>query len=596
MSDIIRLLPDSVANQIAAGEVIQRPASAVKELMENAVDAGASNIQLIVKDAGKTLIQVIDNGCGMSPTDARLAFERHATSKISKAADLFHIRTMGFRGEALASIASIAHVEVRTRLSDSELGTLLRIEGSKVKEQDSIASPSGTSISVKNLFFNVPARRNFLKSNMAESRHILDEFCKVALAWPQISFSFIENDKTRFQLGPGVLKDRIQRLFGPQFKENLVEVESSTNLLKISGFVGKPDVAKKTRGEQYFLVNRRFIRHPYLHHAVENGFEGLLPEGNFPSYFLFIEIDPERIDVNIHPTKAEVNFQDAQVVYNLVKVAVRQSLGKYSITPSLDFDPEMSVDFPFPSRDRVIKPPSIKVDPNYNPFDVGKRQDWERAYTHPISPAGSVVQPSSFDSLQDDEGFLEQQSELMQVLGRYIISPVKSGLMVIDQHLAHQRILYERFMLSMSSGKGVSQQHLFPQSLDLSPSDASLLNELLPDMHFLGFDISHFGDNSFIINGTPSGMEQENPKNLIENVLEQYKRDMSELKLDSKTSLARSMAKSLAIPYGKRLGNEEMRHLVDELFICAAPETSINGKPLLSIIGIDEMQAMFKKS
>jgi DNA mismatch repair protein MutL len=598
MSDIIKLLPDSVANQIAAGEVIQRPASAVKEMLENAVDSGADNIHLIIREGGRNLIQVIDNGCGMSATDARLAFERHATSKISKAEDLLQIRTMGFRGEALASIASIAQVEIKTRQAGNELGTLIRIEGSRVKEQDAISCPEGTSISVKNLFFNVPARRNFLKSQSAESRHILEEFSKVALAWPQLSFTFTENERIRYQLPAGSLKDRIIRLFGNQFKENLVEVDSSTQLISISGFVGKPEVARKTRGEQYFMVNRRFIRHPYLHHAVENGFEGLLGEGSFPSYFLFIEIDPARIDVNIHPTKSEVNFQDAQVIYHLMKVAIRQSLGKYSVTPSLEFDSELGFEFPMLPTDRPIRPPSIQVDSTYNPFKPGKEQNWQRAYDIPDQADARSVMPSDIPDpvFSDDDDQPEESSELMQIQGRYILSPVKSGLLIIDQHLAHERILFEKFMGSLSSGQGISQQKLFPHMMELQASDAMLLHELLPGLLVLGFDINHFGNNSFIINGSPAGMEREDPARLIESLLEQYKKDESELKLDTKVKLARSLASALAIPYGKRLGRVEMRHLVDELFACSLPETAVSGKSILSIIGGEELQSRFKKS
>lgn len=597
MADIIKQLPDSVANQIAAGEVIQRPASAVKELLENAVDAGADKIHLLIKDAGKMLIQVIDNGCGMSSNDARSCFGRHATSKISSAQDLFRIRTMGFRGEAMASIASIAQVEMKTRTKESDTGTLLKIEGSEVKEETKVACQAGTNIMVKNLFFNVPARRNFLKSNASESRHILEEFSRVALAFPDLSFEYTENGKTRFQLPPGSIKDRIARLFGKHLKEGLVEVNSETSLLKVYGFVGKPDIARKTRGEQFFLVNHRYIRHPYLHHAVDNAFEGLLPEGSFPSYFIFLDIDPERIDINIHPTKAEVNFQDAKIIYNLLRSAVREAIGRYSIRPSLDFDQEQSMDVPYDQLKTTPAPPSVRIDPDYNPFSPKqeRNRDWEKAFP----PAGeeSVQQHSqaSFDQEElSTHGDIESKEEKLLQLNRvYIVTPVKSGLMIIDHNRAHKRILYEHFLRILESGKGLTQQQLFPQTLKLNPSDSSLMDELKDDFKLLGFDINPFGDNTFIINGIPSGWSSDNPAATVEEIIEQFKKNFSDPKANKQTKLASGMASRMAIPAGRKLSEEEMRHIVNELFSCELPESCPAGKPTLHIIPSEKIAGFF---
>jgi DNA mismatch repair protein MutL len=608
MSDIIRLLPDSVANQIAAGEVIQRPGSAVKELLENAIDAGGDTIELIIKDAGKTLIQIIDNGCGMSPTDARMSFERHATSKIKTAEDLFRIRTFGFRGEALASIAAIAQVEMKTRRIEDELGTHLIIEGSAVKSQQPCACPAGTSIQIKNLFFNVPARRNFLKSDPAELRHIIEEFERVVLVNPGIAFNFTNNGKPLFQLPKSGLKQRIANAMGTVNFEKLIAVNQETNVVKVSGFIGKPENARKTKGEQYFFANNRYIRHPYLNHAVEEAFHDLIPEGYFPSYFLFLEVDPAQIDINIHPTKTEVNFQDHQTIYAILRSAVRASIGKYSLSSTLDFDAEQSFNFNFP-KDKQVNAPGIHINPEFNPFTKNPQPElrltpgseyrgndtgnWEKLYEGLRQEAGTepigqtMIIGSNFGTEgQGDRGF-------MQLQNRYIITKVKSGLMVIDQQAAHERILFERYLDRIEQKKGMAQQQLFPHTVKLSAPDTELVNELLGEISLLGFIIEPFGPNTFIINGTPADLPDENIQELLENVLENYKKNQLGLKLDRKSNLARSMARNLAIRPGKVLMTEEMQSLVDDLFACRVPNLSPSGKTITVIIGTDDLDKRF---
>ncbi|MEA5110937.1 DNA mismatch repair protein MutL [bioreactor metagenome] len=607
MSDIIRLLPDSVANQIAAGEVIQRPASAVKELLENAVDAGAGHIELIVKDAGKTLLQVIDNGCGMSATDARMSFERHATSKIKEAADLFRIHTLGFRGEALASIAAIAQVEVKTRRVEDELGTHLVIEGSVVKSQQPCACPAGTSFLIKNLFFNVPARRNFLKSDAAEMRHILEEFQRVALVNPGIAFSCQSNGKVLFQLPAANLKQRIINLMGSGFQEKLLPVNQDSNVVKISGYAGKPESAKKTKGEQYFFANNRFIRHPYLNHAVEDAFSDLLPEGYFPSYFIYLDVDPSKIDINIHPTKTEVNFLDHQVIYSMLRSAVRQAIGKFSFSSTLDFEAEKSFDTYFP-KDRPVVAPGIHINPEYNPF-VKKQQaelkltaplqptqgnnDWEKLYNvtrniYPSDQSGnkSLTIDADFDSESVSKGFMQFQN-------KYIVSRVKSGLMIIDQQAAHERVLYERMLERIEQQKASSQQQLFPQTVNLSAPDAELIKELLEEFSLFGFQMEHFGQNSYIIRGIPADLVDENIQTLIENVLENFKNNQLGLKVDKKNNLTRAMARNMAVKPGKVLMPEEMQSLVDDLFSCQVPNVSPSGKTIIITIQSDEIEKRF---
>jgi DNA mismatch repair protein MutL len=611
MSDIIRLLPDSVANQIAAGEVIQRPASAVKELLENAVDAGGNTIELIIKDSGKTLIQIIDNGCGMSPTDARMSFERHATSKIKTADDLFRIRTLGFRGEALASIAAIAQVELKTRRLEDELGTHLIIEGSVVKSQQPCACPAGTSLMIKNLFFNVPARRNFLKSDSAELRHIIEEFQRISLVNPSISFTFINNGKPLFQLPHSGLKQRIANVMGSGNLEKLITLNQETDVVKISGFIGKPESARKTKSEQYFFANNRYIRHPYLNHAVEEAFKDLIPEGYFPSYFIFLEVDPGHIDINIHPTKTEVNFQDHQSIYSTLRSAVRISIGKYSLSSTLDFDTEPIFNFNFP-KDRPIVVPGIDIDPEYNPFvknpqsslrlspgdtrQSSGNSQWEKLYEglHQENveqlPDGQTMTISS-DFGADSKG----DRDFMQFQNRFILTKVKSGLMIIDQQAAHERILFESYLERMEKNKGMAQQQLFPQTVKLSASDTELVNELIGEISLLGFIIEPFGPNTFIINGTPADLPNENIQDLLENVLENYKKNQLGLKLDRKSNLARSMAKNLAVKPGKVLMEDEMQSLVDDLFACSVPNLSPSGKTITTLISAEEIEKRFTK-
>ncbi|MFH1119737.1 MAG: DNA mismatch repair endonuclease MutL [Bacteroidota bacterium] len=608
MSDIIRLLPDSVANQIAAGEVIQRPGSAVKELLENAIDAGGDNIELIIKDSGKTLIQIIDNGCGMSPTDARMSFERHATSKIKTADDLFHIRTFGFRGEALASIAAIAQVEMKTRRIEDELGVQLMIEGSSVKSQQPCACPPGTSIQVKNLFFNVPARRNFLKSDPAELRHIIEEFQRVVLVNPGIAFSFINNGKLLFQLPKSGLKQRIANAMGTVNFEKLIAVNQETSVVKVSGFIGKPENARKTKGEQYFFANNRYIRHPYLNHAVEEAFHDLIPAGYYPSYFLFLEVDPAQIDINIHPTKTEVNFQDHQTIYAILRSAVKASIGKYSLSSTLDFEAEQSFNFNFPKDKQVISP-GIQINPEFNPFvknpqpelhlssGISKSKDinqWEKIYEG-LRHSGSIPEPAGQTRIIGADFGNEVQGEkgFIQLQNRYIITKVKSGLMVIDQQAAHERVLFERYLDRIEQKRGLAQQQLFPQTVKLSAPDTELVNELIAEISLLGFIIEPFGPNTFIINGTPADLHDENIQELIENVLENYKKNQLGLKLDRKSNLARSMAKNLAVKPGKALMPEEMQSLLDDLFACRVPNLSPSGKVITVILSIDEIDKRF---
>jgi DNA mismatch repair protein MutL len=613
MPDIIHLLPDSVANQIAAGEVIQRPASALKELMENSIDSGANQIDVIIKDAGKTLLQVTDNGSGMSETDARLSFERHATSKINKVDDLFEIRTMGFRGEALASIAAIAQVEMKTKKADQELGTCIINEGSQVKSQEACQCPAGTTIMVKNLFYNVPARRKFLKANTIEIRHIIDEFQRVALARPDLNFSLFHDRKPVFQLKASNLKQRIISIFGNQFNQRLVQVEQKMDILSMTGFIGKPEFAKKTRGEQFFFVNQRFMKHPYLNHAVDSAFDELMPEKSFPSYFIFIEIDPKEIDINIHPTKTEIKFQDEKMIYSILRSAVKQALGKFSITPSMNFEVEPTFDFRLPPKDQPIHQPQIRINPDYNPFErqQGNQTDrnrsnlenWEKLFPERNNHISQNLPPKQeFESVssQTEAGFTENlstENNFYQLHRQFILSQIKSGLMVIDQQKAHERILYERYIELMGAGNSLSQQELFPIKLSLSPADAALLNEVCEELNLLGFSIKPDEKKSFqfVIDGTPAGMKQTNIEDIIGGILEAYKTNLISYDLDKSVNLARSMAKNLAIKSGKALQNIEMRTIIDELFACKIPEISLDGESIVTIITLSELSGRFSK-
>ena len=593
--DIIKLLPDSVANQIAAGEVIQRPASVVKELIENAIDAGATQIDLIVKDAGRTFITVIDNGCGMSETDARLCFERHATSKIKCADDLFAIKTMGFRGEALASIAAVAQVELTTRRKEDEVGTKIRIEGSKVMEQLPKPMSVGTNFTVKNLFFNVPARRNFLKSNEAELRHINEEFFRITIMNPEIGFTFVSNDKELFHLYPGTLKQRIVGLFGKDYDSKLLPVNQITESVTIDGFIVKPEFSKKTRGEQYFFVNRRFIKHAYLHHAVENAYKELIPQDCFPGYFLDIQIDPKEIDINIHPTKTEVNFIDVKLIYAIMHSAVRKAIGQNNLAPTLDFDinPNMGIDFGEASRmDRPVVAPKVDFDPSFNPFKISpmrhQQQNWRIAY----DDSGDIVANTQVD---DNERVVdvheeEQKSLFIQLQQSYIVTTVKSGILVVDQHLAHERILYEKYLKEMETEVIASQQELFPHHISLNINDASILKELKPELEKMGFSIEAMNSTTFVINGTPVDCKGSDAVSIIEKVLEDYKTNLSGNQSDKKLNLARSLASQMAVKAGQTLSSVEMQDIIDRLFGCAVAEVAPNGKKIFTIINADDIK------
>lgn len=596
--DIIKLLPDSVANQIAAGEVIQRPASVVKELMENAIDAGATQVDLVVRDAGRTLISVADNGCGMSETDARLCFERHATSKIRCADDLFSIRTMGFRGEALASIAAVAQVELSTRRKEDNVGTKIRIEGSKVLEQSPKPMSAGSSFMVKNLFFNVPARRNFLKSNDAELRHINDEFFRVTMMNPQVGFSYISNDKELFHLYPGTLKQRIVGLFGKDYDSKLLPVNQVTESVAINGFIVKPEFLKKTRGEQYFFVNSRFIKHSYLHHAVENAYKELIPQDCFPGYFLDIQIDPKEIDINIHPTKTEVNFIDIKLIYAIMHSAVRKAIGQNNLAPMLDFDidPNLGIDFGEASRmDRPLVQPKVDFNPSFNPFKVTpihhQNKNWRIAY----DTSGDVVGNSVPDKLDNASDVLSDDSIslFIQLQQSYIVTAVKSGLLVVDQNLAHQRILYEKYLREMDNSSNASQQELFPQHVSLNVNDASILRNIKPELERIGFRLEEMNPYTFIINGTPTDCKGTDAVSVIERIIDDNKTCAVVGVSERKLSLARSLAAQMAVKPGQPLNACEMQDIIDRLFGCAVSEIAPNGKKIFTIIHSDEIKNRF---
>ncbi|MBE8713200.1 DNA mismatch repair endonuclease MutL [Sphingobacterium hungaricum] len=619
MSDIIQLLPDAVANQIAAGEVVQRPASAVKELVENAIDAGADKINLIVRDAGKTLIQVIDNGSGMSVTDARLCFERHATSKIRKAEDLFAIQTMGFRGEAMASIAAIAHVELKTKRAEDELGTIVEIEGSRIIDQHPEALPNGTSISVKNLFYNIPARRNFLKSNSVEMRHIIDEFQRIALANPELFFTLHSDGNEIFHLPKETLKQRIVHLFGNNYNQKLVPVEEDTTIISINGFIGKPEFAKKTRGEQFFFVNKRFVKDPYLHHAVMNAYEDLLPADSFPLYVLFIDIDPSKIDINVHPTKTEIKYEDEKSIYAILRSTLKRSLGKYNIAPSLDFNQETSFNgFITQKPLDEIKVPAIEFNPNFNPFDTEKEpkssglssyssvlekksgipQNWDTLYQITEKEHAEQLplhQSHDDDFSQKEVAVVSKQHQFFQLHKLYIATQIHSGLILIDQQAAHERILFEQFREHLHTNQGLSQQSLFPQTIDLSVSDFNIVEELLPDLQSLGFQLRPFGKTTYIVDGIPADLGNVNEKLIIEQVLEDYKNYDSAVKLNKRESLAKSLAKNAAIKAGTSLDQDAMVELFDRLFACELPNISLQGKPVLITITLQEFAEKFNK-
>lgn len=616
MSDIIQLLPDSIANQIAAGEVVQRPASVVKELLENSVDAESASIQVIIKDSGKSLIQVVDDGKGMSATDARMSFERHATSKIRKADDLFTIRTMGFRGEALASIAAVAQVELKSRKEEDELGTSIVIEGSEVKDQSLISCNKGTSISVKNLFFNVPARRNFLKSNPVELKHIIDDFQRVALANPEIAFSLYQNDTEVYNLPAGKLSHRIISLFGKNYKEQLASCKEETSHLNIYGYIGKPEFSKKTRGEQFFFVNKRFIKNNYLNHAVSNAFEGLISDECFPFYVLFLEIDPKHIDVNVHPTKTEIKFDDERTIYALIRAAVKQALGVHNFMPAIDFESDVN----FPAFNNVKKEGSGNFVQNKNyeqfkntPRESNNLENWEKIYGG--LPGGSYFDfenignssetgnkqitfesaANNFNASSLKTGLLkEEDASVFQIHNKYIITQVKSGVLLVDQQAAHERILYEKYLANLEKRPGASQQFLFPQTVVLSPQDYALLLEIADEIKALGFEFSEFGKDTIVINGVPADAAGTNEKELFEGLLEQFKINKAELTLGKKENIARAMAKRAGIKAGQKLNVTEMNTLIDQLFACSKPAYGLNGQKTYFILELEKIGNYFK--
>ena len=614
MSDIIHLLPDSVANQIAAGEVVQRPASAVKELLENTIDAGATDIKLIIKESGKMLIQVIDNGCGMSERDARMCFERHATSKINKADDLLAIRTLGFRGEALASIASISQVELKSKRHLDEIGTCVQIEGTEFKGQSPVNCQNGTSVTVKNLFFNVPARRNFLKSNTLELKYIIEEFFRVTLVNPGITFTFYSQDKVLFQLPSGNLRHRIINLYGAYYGQRLIPVEQHSEMVNISGFIGKPEFAKKTRGEQYFFTNGRFMKSPYLHHAIEGAFRELIPDDSVPSYFIYMEVDPQSIDVNIHPTKTEINFQEIKSIYAILHAAVKQSIGNFNLSPTLDFDVEHSMSLPPFPEGKPIKQPTITINPDYNPFEKKTEpqttfpfsvknpsiRGWQDFYAA-SPPLAEIIEfpdtnpgihgESSTTSSQDN---FSERKKCFQVQGSFIVTHTLTSVIIIDQQHAHERILYERFLGKKLSEKISGQQQLIPQTITLSPDNAQFLLEWNDYFKELGFEISDLGKGTFVIQALPINISTANVAKFVESVLEDLKSPGQESNQSRSLIMARAMAIKLSVKRGKKLHQEEIDSLVENLFACQVPDVSPEGKPTMVILSFDELSRKFK--
>ena len=615
MSDIIQLLPDSVANQIAAGEVIQRPASVIKELVENSVDAGAKTINVLVTDAGRTSIQVIDDGQGMSETDARMSFERHATSKIRKADDLFALHTMGFRGEALASIAAVAQVELRTRRAEDEIGTHLSIAGSKVTGQEPVSCPVGSNFSVENIFYNVPARRKFLKSNTTELNNILTAFERIALVYPKISFTFHSNGTETLNLRSGSLRQRIVDIFGKKINHELLPVNVETTVCNITGFIGKPEAARKKGAHQYFFVNGRYMKHPYFHKAVMTAYERLLPPGEQISYFIYFEVPTGDIDVNIHPTKTEIKFENEQTVWQILMATVKDSLGRFNDVPSIDFDTEGRPDIPvFNQEHGDAKAPKLDLNPSYNPFrqtsayaPSGHREqargDWEKLYqglsTAAVSPAGEPERQSDSifrqsDETQADSPVTEEKSPAhYQYKGRYIMTAVKSGLMIIDQHRAHIRILYEEYLARIARHSGISQQMLFPEMVNFTPSETVMLQSMLPDLTSLGFELTPLGSGSYSINGVPAGIDGLDYVHLLKEMVAEYAETGSSAADGISRTLALRLARSAAVPYGQVLGNAEMENIVNELFTCSNVNYTPDGKPIVAMLKQHDIEHLF---
>ena len=602
MSDIIQLLPDHVANQIAAGEVVQRPASVVKELLENSIDAGATNIKLILKDAGKTLIQIIDDGKGMSVTDARLSFERHATSKIRSAEDLFHLHTKGFRGEALASIAAIAHVEMKTKQEGEELGTHIKIEGSKIISQEMVGTSKGTSIAVKNLFYNIPARRNFLKSNIVETRHVIDEFQRVALAHPEIAFSLHHNENEVYHLNESNLRKRIVAIFGTKMNEKLVPINEETEMISMAGFVAKPEYAKKKRGEQFFFVNDRFVKSPYLHHAIVAAFDGLLEQGTHPSYFLYLTVPTKSIDINIHPTKTEVKFDDEKAMYAILRATVKHSLGQYSIAPVLDFNRDATLDTPYDFNKRQGTPsaPKITVDPNFNPFQ--REQQAKTASYHPKKEQSNweSLYVTTEEVAQQQEVLFQQEAEhqtnkTFQIQKKYLLSSIKSGVVLIHQSLAHQRVLYEQFLESITVKEANSQQLLFPITISFSSAEIETIYTMKSDLESAGFAFDEFTKESVTIKGTPTEISESQVTTVLEELLDSINLEVPDANLNPFDLMAKSFAKSLAIKTGTYLSQKEQESLVNNLFSCKEPSVSPSGKATFKTLTLNEIDQLFNQ-
>jgi len=614
MSDIIHLLPDSVANQIAAGEVIQRPASVLKELVENSIDAGATFIQIVIKDAGRTLIQIVDNGKGMSETDARMAFERHATSKIKNADDLFSLRTMGFRGEALASIAAVAQVELRTRRSDDELGVLVEIAGTRVFKQEAVQCDLGTSFQVKNLFFNVPARRRFLKSDNVEKSHIYNEFYRIALVNSNVAFSLFDGDEEVYQLPASNNKVRIENLFGKNAKkkwqQQLLTIETSTNLVSISGYVGKPEFAQKS-GSQYFFVNGRYMRHPYFHKAVLLAYNQMIQASESPNYFIYFEVDPQTIDVNIHPTKTEIKFENEQAIWSILSATIKEALGKFNVVPSIDFDQEGSVDIPTGISVENVRPPQTNFNPNYNPFGTTNYKrpvlDWEELYGDfekkavPIESSPTwkpnfdspVISSTSASGQQQIIDNIESRTENFQYKNRYIITGIKSGLLMIDQQRAHTRILFDLFLSQIENSQAVSQQVLFPEVLELSADDALFFNQIMPDLHLLGFEFEPTENHSFQVKGVSAHTGTSSVIDLLLDLIDKAKTTAHDLSASLHESIALSLAESSSLKSGQRLTNEEMGDLIDRLFACTNHNFTPDGRKIMTVFNQDELEKRF---
>lgn len=588
MADIIKLLPDHVANQIAAGEVVQRPASVVKELMENAIDAGSTSIKLIIKDGGKALIQVVDDGVGMSETDARLSFERHATSKISSAQDLFNLETKGFRGEALASIAAIAHVDMQTRTSSNEVGTHLKIEGSKIVSQDVVATPKGTSISVKNLFFNIPARRNFLKSNQVELRHITDEFHRVALVHPNIEFHFYNNGSEIFNLPIAKHRQRIVHIFGSKMESRLVPVNEETEVVKVSGFICKPEFAKKSRGEQFFFANNRFIKSPYLHHAVVAAFEGLIKSDTYPGYFLFLDVDPSSIDINIHPTKTEVKFDDENTLYAILRSTIKHSLGQFNVAPVLDFDHDPNLDTPYSYKEKGVVIPKVTVDATFNPFQEAptkkntgnsfrkqSTKGWEDLYEglgnqNDHNEFSSVVIESESEeqgTLYSDKDVEEHLASTFQLRRKYVVSTVKSGMLVIHQNRAHERILFEKFLGEITVKEGVSQQLLFPLELTFNKQELAVLQEIKESLTNIGFAFQSLEEETVKVTGVPMMVPESGIGTVLDRLIADYMEGYADSSISQAEMLAKALSRNLAVRTGDVLDQESQLTLVNNLLL-----------------------------